>query len=34
MVWTPEKFGAFLDAAEGGRLYAFFHLSGTRGLAA
>lgn len=32
MVWTPEQFGAFLDAAEGERLYAFFHLSGTRGL--
>lgn len=32
MVWTPEQFGAFLDAVEGERLYAFFHLSGTRGL--
>ncbi|MFI5984300.1 tyrosine recombinase XerC [Streptomyces sp. NPDC051555] len=32
MVWTPAQFGAFLDEAEGDRLYAFFHLSGTRGL--
>ncbi|SFD12316.1 site-specific integrase [Streptomyces aidingensis] len=32
MVWTPEQFGAFLDAAQDDRLYAFFHLSGTRGL--
>ncbi|BCK70251.1 hypothetical protein Srufu_042040 [Streptomyces libani subsp. rufus] len=32
MVWTPAQFGAFLDAAEGDRLYAFFHLVGTRGL--
>ncbi|MFF6954457.1 tyrosine recombinase XerC [Streptomyces iakyrus] len=32
MVWTPHQFGAFLDAAEGDRLYAIFHLMGTRGL--
>ncbi len=32
MVWTPRHFGAFLDAAEGDRLYALFHLMGTRGL--
>ncbi|NGO70724.1 site-specific integrase [Streptomyces boncukensis] len=32
MVWTPAQFGAFLDAAEGDRLYALFHLMGTRGL--
>ncbi|KAB1149140.1 site-specific integrase [Streptomyces luteolifulvus] len=32
MVWTPQQFGAFLDAAEGDRLYAVFHLMGTRGL--
>ncbi|MGY5058405.1 site-specific integrase [Streptomyces sp. 900105755] len=32
MVWTPRQFGAFLDAAEGDRLYAIFHLMGTRGL--
>ncbi|UUU37116.1 tyrosine-type recombinase/integrase [Streptomyces sp. CA-210063] len=32
MVWTPQQFGAFLDAAEGDRLYAIFHLMGTRGL--
>ncbi|MFI5657930.1 tyrosine recombinase XerC [Streptomyces sp. NPDC051684] len=32
MVWTPAQFGAFLDAAEGDRLYAAFHLMGTRGL--
>lgn len=32
MVWTPEQFGVLLDAAEGDRLYPFFHLSGTRGL--
>ncbi|MFD9136202.1 tyrosine recombinase XerC [Streptomyces bottropensis] len=32
MVWTPQQFGAFLDAAEGNRLYAIFHLMGTRGL--
>ncbi|GGR42123.1 hypothetical protein GCM10010282_38620 [Streptomyces roseolus] len=32
MVWTPQQFGAFLDAAEGDHLYAVFHLMGTRGL--
>ncbi|GGQ74872.1 hypothetical protein GCM10010145_50740 [Streptomyces ruber] len=32
MVWTPQQFGAFLDASEGDRLYAIFHLMGTRGL--
>jgi integrase len=32
MVWTPEQFGTFLDAAEDDRLYAFFHLVGFRGL--
>ncbi|MFJ8027418.1 tyrosine recombinase XerC [Streptomyces sp. NPDC096311] len=32
MVWTPVQFGAFLDAAESERLYAFFHLVGFRGL--
>ncbi|AWL39699.1 MULTISPECIES: tyrosine recombinase XerC [unclassified Streptomyces] len=26
MVWTPAQLGAFLDAAEGHELYAFFHL--------
>ncbi|MCM2579522.1 site-specific integrase [Streptomyces meridianus] len=32
MVWTPDQLGAFLDAAEGDRLYAFFHLIAFRGL--
>ncbi|WP_419996925.1 site-specific integrase [Streptomyces boninensis] len=32
MVWTPQQFGVFLDAAEGDRLYPYFHLVGTRGL--
>ncbi|MFZ3595908.1 site-specific integrase [Streptomyces sp. BH104] len=32
MVWTPAQFGAFLDVAEDDRLYAAFHLMGTRGL--
>lgn len=32
MVWTPQQFGEFLDAAEGDRLYALFHLMGFRGL--
>ncbi|MFH0243618.1 tyrosine recombinase XerC [Streptomyces sp. HK10] len=32
MVWTPAQVGAFLDAAEGDRLYAFFHLIAFRGL--
>ncbi|MDT0346738.1 tyrosine-type recombinase/integrase [Streptomyces litchfieldiae] len=31
MVWTPAQFGAFLDEAEGERLYALFHLIGFRG---
>ncbi|AGP56155.1 site-specific integrase [Streptomyces rapamycinicus] len=26
MVWTPVQLGAFLDAAEGHRLYGFYHL--------
>jgi integrase len=32
MVWTPQQFGAFLDAAQEDRLYALFHLVGFRGL--
>lgn len=32
MVWTPPQIGAFLDAAEGDRLYALFHLIAFRGL--
>lgn len=32
MVWSPAQFGAFLDAAEGDRLYALFHVMGFRGL--
>jgi integrase len=32
VVWTPQQFGTFLDAAEGDRLYAIFHLMGTCGL--
>ncbi|MFM9643597.1 site-specific integrase [Streptomyces turgidiscabies] len=32
MVWTPTQLGAFLDAAEGDRLYAFFHLISHHGL--
>jgi integrase len=32
MVWTPAQIGAFLDAAESDRLYAFFHLIAFRGL--
>lgn len=32
MVWTPIQIGAFLDAAEESRLYAFFHLIAFRGL--
>lgn len=32
MVWTPSQLGAFLDVAEGDRLYAFFHLIAFRGL--
>ncbi|WP_399429324.1 hypothetical protein [Streptomyces sp. WAC 06783] len=32
MVWTPAQVGTFLDAAEGDRLCAFFHLIAFRGL--
>ncbi|MFF8458559.1 tyrosine recombinase XerC [Streptomyces albidoflavus] len=32
MVWTPAQLGAFLDAAEGSRLYAFYHLVAHHGL--
>ncbi|MFF0136734.1 tyrosine-type recombinase/integrase [Streptomyces sp. NPDC005227] len=32
MVWTPAQLGAFLDAAETDRLYAFFHLISHHGL--
>ncbi|MFJ4846566.1 tyrosine-type recombinase/integrase [Streptomyces sp. NPDC088733] len=32
MVRTPDQIGAFLDAAEESRLYAFFHLIAFRGL--
>ncbi|MCA1223851.1 site-specific integrase [Streptomyces sp. 8L] len=32
MVWAPEQLGAFLDAAEAHRLYAFFHLVTHHGL--
>lgn len=32
MVWTPAQLGAFLDEAEGDRLYAFFHLIAHHGL--
>ncbi|MFD3656995.1 tyrosine recombinase XerC [Streptomyces sp. NPDC058620] len=32
MVWTPAQIGQFLDAAEGHRLYAYFHLIAFRGL--
>ncbi|MEV8031421.1 site-specific integrase [Streptomyces sp. NPDC086182] len=32
MVWTPEQLGAFLDAAEGHRLYAGYHLIAYHGL--
>lgn len=32
MVWTPEQLGAFLDAAEDSRLYAFYHLVAHHGL--
>ncbi|SHL04689.1 Phage integrase family protein [Actinacidiphila paucisporea] len=31
MVWTPELLGRYLDAAEGDRLYALFHLVAFRG---
>ncbi|MBH0243902.1 tyrosine-type recombinase/integrase [Streptomyces cavourensis] len=32
MVWTPAQLGAFLDAAEAHRLYAFYHLVAHHGL--
>lgn len=32
MVWTPAQLGAFLDAAESHRLYAFYHLVAHHGL--
>jgi integrase len=32
MVWTPAQLGVFLDAAEGDRLYAYFHLLTHHGL--
>ncbi len=32
MVWTPPQIGAFLDQAEGERLYAYYHLVAFRGL--
>ncbi|MBD3931971.1 tyrosine-type recombinase/integrase [Streptomyces chumphonensis] len=32
MVWTPEQLGAFLDHAEGHRLYAAYHLTALHGL--
>lgn len=32
MVWSPHLFGEFLDAAEGHRLYPYYHLIGFRGL--
>ncbi|MEU5077064.1 site-specific integrase [Streptomyces asoensis] len=32
MVWTPELLGEFLDAAEGDRLYALFHVIAHHGL--
>ncbi|MFC7842529.1 tyrosine recombinase XerC [Streptomyces sp. NPDC057382] len=32
MVWTPEQLGQFLDAAEGDRLYAVFHVIAHHGL--
>jgi integrase len=32
MVWNPAQLGAFLDAAEDDRLYAFFHLIAHHGL--
>ena len=32
MCWTPAQLGAFLDAAEGDRLYGLFHLVAHRGL--
>ncbi|MEV0343651.1 tyrosine-type recombinase/integrase [Nocardia sp. NPDC050713] len=32
MVWRADHLGAFLDAVEGDRLYALWHILGTRGL--
>ena len=32
MVWTPEQTGEFLDAIEGDRLYALYHLAAFAGL--
>ncbi|MFI7014114.1 tyrosine recombinase XerC [Streptomyces sp. NPDC050164] len=32
MVWTPEQLGAFLDEAEGTRLYSLFHTVAHHGL--
>ena len=32
MVWTPAQLGAFLDAVDGDRLYALWHLVAHRGL--
>ncbi|MET9734326.1 tyrosine-type recombinase/integrase [Streptomyces sp. NPDC006458] len=32
MVWTPAQLGAFLDAAESHRLYAFYHVIAHHGL--
>lgn len=32
MVWTPAQLGAFLDNADGDRLYALYHLIAMRGL--
>jgi integrase len=32
MVWTPAQLGQFLDAAEGDRLYALFHVIAHHGL--
>lgn len=32
MVWTPVQLGAFLDEAEGSKLYAFYHLVAHHGL--
>lgn len=32
MVWTPEQYGAFLDSAEGHRLYSLYHVIGHHGL--
>ncbi|WP_432114052.1 site-specific integrase [Streptomyces sp. S1] len=32
MVWSPAQLGAFLDAAEGHRLYSFYHVIAHHGL--